>query len=65
MFMTDVNDVKIYNLSAGKSLPEVSINCRSRSALTSLTRCSVSIAVVDRSTAPKIAQQISGFEKEN
>lgn len=23
MFMTDVNDVKIYNLSAGKSLPEV------------------------------------------
>lgn len=24
MFMTDVNDVKIYNLSAGKSLPEVS-----------------------------------------
>lgn len=25
MFMTDVNDVKIYNLSAGKSLPEVSI----------------------------------------
>lgn len=27
MFMTDVNDVKIYNLSAGKSLPEVSIHC--------------------------------------
>lgn len=24
MFMTDVNDVKIYNLSAGKSLPDVS-----------------------------------------
>lgn len=23
MFVTDVNDVKIYNLSAGKSLPEV------------------------------------------
>lgn len=23
MFMTDVNDVKIYNLSAGKSLPNV------------------------------------------
>lgn len=25
MFMTDVNDVKIYNLSAGKSLPDVSV----------------------------------------
>lgn len=24
MFMSDVNDIKIYNLSAGKSLPEVS-----------------------------------------
>lgn len=24
MFVTDVNDVKIYNLSAGKSLPNVS-----------------------------------------
>lgn len=23
MFMTDVNDTKIYNLSAGKSLPDV------------------------------------------
>lgn len=27
--MTDVNDVKIYNLSAGKSLPEVSIDGQS------------------------------------
>lgn len=26
MFVTDVNDVKIYNLSAGKSLPEVSFS---------------------------------------
>lgn len=25
MFMTDVNETKIYNLSAGKSLPEVRI----------------------------------------
>lgn len=25
MFVTDINDVKIYNLSAGKSLPDVSI----------------------------------------
>lgn len=24
MFLSDVNDVKIYNLSAGKSLPDVS-----------------------------------------
>lgn len=28
MFMTDVNDVKIYNLSAGKSLPDVSVTLR-------------------------------------
>lgn len=26
MFMTDVNDTKIYNLSAGKSLPDVNKN---------------------------------------
>lgn len=25
MFVTDVNDVKIYNLSAGRSLPNVSL----------------------------------------
>lgn len=25
MFVNEVNDVKIYNLSAGKSVPEVSI----------------------------------------
>lgn len=30
MFMTDVNDVKIYNLSAGKSLPDVSTNRSSK-----------------------------------
>lgn len=27
MFVSDINDVKIYNLSAGKSLPEVSYLC--------------------------------------
>lgn len=65
MFMTDVNDVKIYNLSAGKSLPEVSTNCRRHSIFSSLTICCDSISVVDRPTATEIAQQICRFEEKN
>lgn len=58
MFMTDVNDVKIYNLSAGKSLPEVSKHCRRHLIFSSLTIYCGSISVVDRPTATEIAQQI-------
>lgn len=56
MFMTDVNDVKIYNLSAGKSLPEVSTHCWQHSIFRSLTICCTLISVADRSTATEIAQ---------
>lgn len=69
MFMTDVNDVKIYNLSAGKSLPDVGvIHCVYSSidngfCFLQVMCCVRFISVVDRSKTTKAAKQICGFEK--
>lgn len=81
MFMTDVNDVKIYNLSAGKSLPEVSVfgsvwcvyfyilflKSNTTEIHTTFSPFSplFSFTVVNRSTASQIAEQIGGPTKAN
>lgn len=74
MFMTDVNDVKIYNLSAGKSLPEVCITIYyefilliqqfvfNHFPLLSFT-LRILNTVANRSETTKIAEQICRFEK--
>lgn len=55
MFMTDVNEVKIYNLSAGKSLPEVSTNKFFGMRIYSMGLFFHRISVVERSKATKVA----------